>query len=254
MTDPVVVIALSAATTTSVVWFVGWVTVLLRRAAGGFSESPSLALPWLTASVGLAVVAIIEVARQADMAPFWTGIVARVGTVLGVCAVMPIGDTGWGRAASLIPLSIAVAGSLVTPRIEHRRGWHRGRTRRRDHEEPPSSTPSRAMPVAPAPALLSAPGFRQRLERFQTSAEGDRAIGRVIVDVPTGSRTGHAHIGFCPPFVAMPTVEVTSVDDAIEAVVTAAEIVPWGVRVECRLSEPAEEPLAIPVDILARYP
>jgi hypothetical protein len=97
------------------------------------------------------------------------------------------------------------------------------------------------------------PGFRQRLERFQTAAEGDRAIGRVIVDVPTGSRTGHAHIGFCPPFVAMPTVEVTSDDDGIEAVVTAAEVVPWGVRVECRLSEPAEEPLAIPVDILAHY-
>jgi len=34
-------------------------------------------------------------------------------------------------------------------------------------------------------------------------------------------------------------------------VVTAAEVLPWGVRIECRLSEPAEEPLEIPVDLLA---
>jgi hypothetical protein len=37
-------------------------------------------------------------------------------------------------------------------------------------------------------------------------------------------------------------------------VVTAAEVLPWGVRVECRLAEPAEEPLEIPVDVLAKAP
>jgi hypothetical protein len=248
--DPVFVIASAAATTISSAWVVGWMLVLVRRAAGGFSESPSLAMPWLTVSAGLAVVAITDMARRAHMAPFWAGAAARMGAVLAVLAVMPTGAAAWERAASLIPLGIAVAGVFFAPFIEHRDRWHRGRTIGRDREETPLPPLSRDMPMMIAP---TGPGFRQRLERFQTAAEGDRAIGRVIVDVPTGSRTGHAHIGFCPPFVAMPTVEVTSDDDGIEAVVTAAEVVPWGVRVECRLSEPAEEPLAIPVDILAHY-
>jgi hypothetical protein len=38
----------------------------------------------------------------------------------------------------------------------------------------------------------------------------------------------------------------------VEAVVTAAEILPWGVRIDCRLSEPADEPLEIPVDVAAQ--
>jgi hypothetical protein len=254
MSDHLAGIVAAAASAISVAWAFGWVLVLLRRAGGGFSESPSLAMPWLTASVGLAMVAIIELARRMALAPPWTGVVARIGTLLGVCAVIPIVDTAWGRAASLLPLGIAVVGGLAAPLTEQRQGFHGGHTRRRDRDETPPSRTSRALPVTIVRALPPAAGFRQRLERFQTSTEGDRAIGRVIVDVPTGSRTGHAHVGFCPPFVAMPTVEVTSDDDAIEAVVTAAEIVPWGVRVECRLSEAAEEPLAIPVDILARYP
>ncbi len=248
--DPTLVITSAAATTISVAWVVGWGMILTRRAAGGFSESPSLVMPWLSVSVGLTIVAIVDLARRAGLAPSWTGVVARVGTVLAVLAVMPADATASERAMSLMPLGIAVAGGLLAPLIQHRQGWHRGRAARPERAEPLSPATSRAMPVASPPA----PGFRQRLERFQTSTDGDRAIGRVIVDVPTGTRTGHAHIGFCPPFVATPLVEVTSDDDGIEAVVTAAEVVPWGVRVECRLSEPAEEPLAIPVDILARYP
>lgn len=251
VTEPLVAIASTAATTISVVWASGWLIVLLRRASGGFSESPGLAMAWLTALVGLGIVAIIEMARRAEVIPSWTSVVACVGTVLGAVAVFPMADTGWGLAASLIPVAIAVAGGLVPPLVERSAGWRRVQTRRHDRT---SSKTSHTMPIAPAPALPSAAGFRQRLERFQTSTDGDRALGRVIVDVPAGSRTGHAHIGFCPPFVAMPTVDVSSDDDAIEAVVTAAEVVPWGVRVECRLSEAAEEPLAIPVDILAHYP
>jgi len=49
-------------------------------------------------------------------------------------------------------------------------------------------------------------------------------------------------------------VEVTTDCDFVEAEVAAAEVLPWGVRVECRLSEPAEEPLEIPVAIRAVRP
>ncbi len=96
-----------------------------------------------------------------------------------------------------------------------------------------------------------AEGFRQRLERYQTPAGDDCLHGQVMLEVAVGSRTGHAHVGFCPPFSGTPTVEVATECDFVEAAVSAAEILPWGVRVECRLSEPAEEPLEIPVDLKA---
>lgn len=44
-------------------------------------------------------------------------------------------------------------------------------------------------------------------------------------------------------------MDVTSDYDAIEAIISAAEVLPWGIRVECRLDEPAEETIDIPVDI-----
>jgi hypothetical protein len=93
--------------------------------------------------------------------------------------------------------------------------------------------------------------WRQRLERYETAAGEECVRGQVMLSIAAGSRTGHAHVGFCPAFATLPTVEVTTDCDFVEAEVTAAEILPWGVRAECRLSEPAEEPLEIPVTIRA---
>jgi hypothetical protein len=93
----------------------------------------------------------------------------------------------------------------------------------------------------------------QRLERYQGHNEGsDTLRGTVNLFMAAGARTAHGHIGFCPPFSKIPAVEVTTAYEAVEAVVSAAEILPWGVRVECRLDAPADEAFEIPVDIQAR--
>jgi hypothetical protein len=75
--------------------------------------------------------------------------------------------------------------------------------------------------------------------------------GRLSVVVSEGSRLGYAHVGFCPPLASQPTIDVSTDYDGVEAVVSAAEVLPWGARIECRLDEPAEETVEIPVDILA---
>ena len=72
-----------------------------------------------------------------------------------------------------------------------------------------------------------------------------------MLSLPAGAKTAHGHVGFCPAFGETPRVQVTTDYDGVEAVVAAAEILPWGVRLECRLAEPAEEPLEIPIDFLA---
>ncbi|MGB8854832.1 MAG: hypothetical protein WCC69_14860, partial [Pirellulales bacterium] len=127
-----------------------------------------------------------------------------------------------------------------------------------------SSWPTlRAWPDAAAmPSVASRPprrrrrrlpgSLRQRYERYELPMGGDCLRGRLTIAVPAGARAAAGHIGFCPAFTETPDIEVTTSYDGVEVTVTAAEVLPWGVRVECRLAEPAEEPLEIPVDILAR--
>lgn len=247
--DPLALVASVTAATLVTAWAFGAGLVLLRRVSGGFSEPPTAVMPWVAVMAGMTIVIIMDAAFGSAMPKRWTNMFGRFGTVLAVLAVMPFAESAGRLAAGLVPLGIAVTGLLLPKIGEHRHFWPRKSFCRVTSLDPSPRAPlpsPKATPAAPLPA-----GFRQRLERFQTETDGDRAIGRVIVDVPAGSRSGHAHIGFCPPFAAMPSVEVTSDDDGFEAVVTAAEIVPWGVRVECRLSESAEEPLAIPVDVVA---
>ena len=62
------------------------------------------------------------------------------------------------------------------------------------------------------------------------------------------------HVGFCPAFPVIPDVTVSTDYDALEVAVTAAEVLPWGVRVECRVEDPADEPVIIPVDIRISLP
>ena len=117
-------------------------------------------------------------------------------------------------------------------------------------DEPSAAESPLTSPPPPSPTVVQG-RLQQRLERYE-SAEGiDCVSGHVRLSIPAGGKATHAHVGFCPAFAATPSVEVTTDYDGVEAVVTAAEVLPWGVRIECRLSEPAEEPLEIPVDLFA---
>ncbi|MFM7136682.1 MAG: hypothetical protein ACKO1M_06385, partial [Planctomycetota bacterium] len=204
---------------------------------------------------------------------------ARGGLVAAALAVAPLTATvAWPtRAAGLVGTAVALMAAL-RPAVGWRRPWPSGfrPANRGDAAAVPrvaegagrvraescgsAGGPSRSPAPAdwqPHVAEWSAAlpsGYRQRLERFETPAGEECVLGQVMLSVAAGSRTGHAHVGFCPSFATLPIVEVTSDCDFVEAEVTAAEVLPWGVRVECRLSEPAEEPLEIPVAIRAVRP
>jgi hypothetical protein len=251
--DPTTAIVSATAGTVAITLAAGGAIVLVRRVSGGFASGPAAPLPWIIASAGIALIALIDAVIRGGGVGRWAGMVARLGGVLAVVAMIPLGPPAGSFVSGLAALGLVTSAALL-PLRETLRGM-RPETRlgigTARHHSPPASPRDREPEpgvLAPMPA-----GFRQRLERFQTSDGIDRVIGRVLVDVAAGSRTGHGHLGFCPPFVAVPTVDVTSEDDGIEVVVSAAEVVPWGVRVECRLSEPAEEPLAIPVHVIAHH-
>ena len=261
--DPLQGILAAAAAGTAIAVAVSGLMLLGRRLGGGFSAPPAAALGWFVAAAGIVLVAAVDAAASLGG---WrlTGGFVRLGLVSAAVAVVPTaGAMTWPeRLAGLAALLVAAV-AVLTPRAA---GGPRQRkasplpARPSLSEHPPAHTsfPASSSRQAPAFDLTTAmvppptTGFRQRLERIETASE-DCIRGRVILAVATGSRTGHAHVGFCHSFAALPTVEVQSDYDGVEAELSVAEVLPWGLRLECRLAEPADEPLEIPVDFQARH-
>ena len=89
-------------------------------------------------------------------------------------------------------------------------------------------------------------------ERYEMPDGTEHLRGQMIVNLSAGTRLATGHIGFCPSFSSMPTVDVTTEYDALEVSVTAAETLPWGVRIECRVEEAIDEPTSVPVTITVK--
>jgi hypothetical protein len=249
-----------------------------RRLAGGFTAAEP-GLVWITLGGGLVLLGITDAGRRAGT-HLASSIAARIGLMIGVAAVaLPPKSGDW---VSVLALALAAAvGVLPPPRM--RSGVEGGRRRPpaaepqinprgnpglkgqpsrvpTDHGTPSPTRREEQPPVAPPSPASHAPDgspeppgrLQQRLERYESVEGTDCISGHVRLSIPAGGKATHAHVGFCPAFAATPLVQVSTEYDGVEAVVTAAEVLPWGVRIECRLSEPAEEPLEIPVDLVAK--
>ena len=248
--------------------------LVLRRLAGGIATPPTAAAVLVVCGAGLLLVTVCDLARQASAArtsraavawlPVW---LARLGLLMAVAAVsLPLRITPSFDALTTIA-AVVVSLSIVA------RGWLSQRQTTSGPRRFPAATtavpPSAAVPMAipfqngrlhpvdqarpEGAALASLPNgsLLQRFERLALPDGGECVRGRLSVVVPEGSRSGYAHVGFCPPLASQPTIDVSTDYDGVEAVVSAAEVLPWGARIECRLDEPAEETVEIPVDILA---
>jgi hypothetical protein len=228
-------------------------TLCLRRLSGGFDPPVATTMLAVTA-VGAALVLLVD--GLASVAAVRRGpwpLAARAGLVLALAALaLPLRLTTPLDGVAFVAAAVFAGTVIGGPWIASGRP-RSGRPRPViEHFEHP---PARAREVVPATAAaIPVPGhLLQRFERYD-SAGADCLRGRIAVAVPQGARTAHGHVGFCPPFAQTPTVEVSTEYDGVEAVVSAAEILPWGVRIECRLDEPAEEAFEIPVDLFASAP
>ncbi len=223
--------------------------VLVVRRLTVAAPAPSGAV-LAVAAAGTALVALADAALHAGGFRPATA-AARLGLVLAVAAVAlpPRAATWLDGAATAVAVAVAAGAVAFAPRRSPARVGTRESTRdRRPVNRPPATGRRR-----PGAAADRVPGrFRQRFTRYEGTAGGDRLRGRINVEVGAGARLAHGHVGFCPAFAATPAVEVTTDYDGVEATVAAAEVLPWGVRVEVRLAEPAEEPLEIPVDLLVK--
>jgi hypothetical protein len=248
--------------------------LVLRRLAGGIAAPPAAAAVLAVCGAGLLLVTVCDLAMRASAArtsraavawlPAW---LARLGLLMAVAAVsLPLRMTpSWDAlttiAAVVVSLGIVASGWLSRRQTTAvARGLPASTTAMPPSAAVPAAMPFQTVRLHPVDqartegTAVAAPpngSLLQRFERLALPDGGECVRGRLSVVVPEGSRSGYAHVGFCPPLASQPTIDVSTDYDGVEAVVSAAEVLPWGARIECRLDEPAEETVEIPVDILA---
>lgn len=90
----------------------------------------------------------------------------------------------------------------------------------------------------------------QRLTRVRTAEGNDAIRGTLVAEFAPGERQVTLYTGFCPPFELLPDVELNVADDS-EADVKLAQVLHNGAQIDVRLSEPAEEPVAVTIELFA---
>lgn len=250
--------------------------LLVRRLSGGMTTPPGAAALAAVCGVGGLLVVV------GDLAARYRGgrvlLATRIGFAMAALATaLPLPATLPTLLVALATLATAVAliahpwagPWLGLPAVGGGGGaWHPVRPLRptripadqvgQPDEAPPPPPGATDWHADQGDLSLGRPAPDEHLLQHQrrfTRADGSEYIrGMLFLAVPTGVRTASGHVGFCPPFTTVPAVDVTTTYDEVEAIVVAAEVLPWGVRVECRLDEPADEPFEIPIEIVALSP
>lgn len=218
-----------------------------RQLAGAIRTPPSLAGLLVAVAVGLACLAVVDLLRRLLPSPrAWLGsLLARGGLLAGLW-----GLTSQGGESRVAAVALMAAVAVVVPPLVELAGIMRLRESG-PAGNAPAPIPSPSPPLLPAPAMPAGEALCQRQERTLLEGGRERVRGTVVVGFRAGTKTAHAHVGFCPPLAEVPEASVTTTYDEMDASVAIGERLPWGLRIECRLEEEAEEAFEIPVDFTA---
>ncbi|MEI8375693.1 MAG: hypothetical protein WCJ35_22960, partial [Planctomycetota bacterium] len=89
-------------------------------------------------------------------------------------------------------------------------------------------------PTEPAADVL------QQLTLHITAEGGQELSGWLRMPLVAGQRTGSLHVAFCPSFSRMPQVQAETVSGP-DCRIKAAQVLPYGARLDVKLDEPARE-------------
>jgi hypothetical protein len=119
------------------------------------------------------------------------------------------------------------------------------------HPRGPSIEPSELRPLSEG-AENATPEVEvlQELTRTRDARGVESIRGQLRADFAAGQRHTTLHVGFCPPLERLPVVEV-EIADGPDAVVKVVQAFAHGARLELRLSEPADEPCEVIVELCA---
>ncbi len=80
----------------------------------------------------------------------------------------------------------------------------------------------------------------QQLTLRSTAEGGQELSGWLRMRPAAGQRTGSLHVAFCPSFSQIPQVQAEAVSGP-DCRIKAAQVLPYGARLDVKLDEPAEE-------------
>lgn len=91
----------------------------------------------------------------------------------------------------------------------------------------------------------------QQLTRRHAADGMEELSGWLRVPVSPGQRTVSAHVAFCPPFCETPEVAVEQLDGP-ESRIKTGQRLPYGARIDLKLTSPAEEAATVLLQFSAR--
>jgi len=117
---------------------------------------------------------------------------------------------------------------------------HAGRKQIAIKREPSASLESSSLPE----------GVRHRIERTCDEQDQDICRGQVRSHFQLGQRTESIHLAFCPPFAVTPQLHAEQIDGP-DATLKTMQILPYGARLEIRLSKTYPQPVQTMVEFSA---
>lgn len=223
--------------------------LVARRIAGALVTPPSAAtfamVGMLLAAAGLGFRRVLEdmpLAGQVRLALH----ALPGGVALLWLAALSLPDSGWALALLFAPVLFA-------------EGWSWGRLvpaeTPTDGDQPQAvASPAAVAPTQPDGVVpdIDEPVEREAETNLQQTRRRDGDAGDVLegwvrVDFAAGQRHAAAHVAICPPMERNPTC-YAELADGPDAAVKITQAMSFGVRLEVKLAEPAEEPTSVIVE------
>lgn len=249
------VIRQAAAATLTVLLLFAAAFLFARRYAGGLSEPLSAAA---LIGVGMAAAATAEAirlmnrkanqsagGRSASAARAWLPRAAL--PILGLALSLP-GSSVFG----LVVMWLTIVGQEAWT-WRKRLAWRRTDPSHRSNVAPPNTLVDkhrRADDESSSPADWLDQAVAQRIV-YRHTADGNAVVdGWARAMFAAGQQTAIVHVAFCPPLMGAPQVEAEPLDGPA-CDIRPTLVLPWGVRWEVKLAEPAAESASVVLGFFA---
>lgn len=239
--------------------------VVMRRAAGAFEQSLD---PAMLAAIGLLLATVAAAIRLGWSLPQVASVSPRLDRAMMIVTSLAVVSLGGGLCLPETPLlGTLLLCSLLMAEESWAWAWH---LRHCFKSTPPAPSDSVHLDVAtvtpPHAGRSAAPraalaidaetnvlpdDVSQQLTRSQTADGIEELSGWLRLSFAAGQRTGSVHVAFCPPFAAVPELEVEQVDGP-EARIKPAQLLPYGARLDLKLAAASEEPTSVLLQFSAR--